>query len=237
MTHEQQQEVFIVDSSTARLQRLRALVQSVRLIAGPYSTPGEFLHNRDIDQPGCLILGLRLLQMSGLELHRRLRRQEDMIPVIFFTEHGDVATAVTAMREGAFDFLEASTSEQHLLDRVHAALRKDRETRAKTAERIAAAVRIGRLSPRERAVLDLLMAGEESANIARALEVTPRTIEAHRANILKKVDVKGVVQLTYLYIVAGLAKLNCRGEQPQPTSRPAGCSDNARGVLQGAARR
>jgi two-component system response regulator FixJ len=237
MTHEQQQRVFIVDSSAARLQKILALLQSVRLVAETYGTPGEFLENRDVSHSGCLILGLRLPQMSGLELFRRLWRQGDLIPVIFFTEHGDVATAVTAMREGAFDFLEASTGEQHLLDRVNAALRRDREIRAKTAERMAAAARIGQLSPRERAVLDLLMAGKGSKDIARELEATPKTVDVHRANILKKVDVESVAQLACLYFIAGLARTRCRKEAPEPESPPAGCSDNARGILQGAARR
>jgi FixJ family two-component response regulator len=140
--------------------------------------------------------------MSGLELYRRLRRHGDRVPVVFFTEHGDVPTAVAAMREGAFDFLEASTSAQSLLDRVNAALRQDRRARAETTARTAAAARIDQLSPKERTILDLLITGKKSKHIAQELDLARKTVDFHRANILKKTDVDSVAGLAHLCLLA-----------------------------------
>lgn len=203
---QQQSTVYIVDNDTTVLQKLGALMESVRVPVQIYGAVDEFLRNRAASQPGCLLSGVRMPQMSGLALHRKLREEDDPIPVIFLTPLGDVRTAVEAMREGAFDFLQTPVNEQYLLDRVHAAMQKDREGRQTAAEQRAAAARFQELSPKEEAVLDLMMQGRPSRDIARELGVTGKTVCFHQANIKKKMNAGTSARLAYLYFARGLHK-------------------------------
>lgn len=203
---QQQSTVYIVDNDAALLEKLCALMESVHIPVQAYGAVDEFLRNRAAVLPGCLLSGVRLPQMSGLALHRKLREEDDLIPVIFLTPHGDVGTAVAAMHEGAFDFLQTPVSEQYLLDRVNAALEKDRADRQTAAEQRAAAARFQELSPKEEAVLDLMMQGRPSRDIARELGVTGKTVCFHQANIKKKMNAGTSARLAYLYFARGLHK-------------------------------
>jgi FixJ family two-component response regulator len=203
---QQQSTIYIVDSDTALLEKLGALMESVRMPVQTYDAVEAFLRDREAAFPGCLISGVRMPQMSGLALQRKLREEDDLIPVIFLTPLGDVRTAVEAMREGAFDFLQTPVNEQYLLDRVHAALQKDRENRQTAVEQRAAAARFQELSPKEEAVLDLMMKGRPSRDIARELGVTGKTVCFHQTNIKKKVNADTSVRLAYLYFARGFHK-------------------------------
>jgi two-component system, LuxR family, response regulator FixJ len=209
--------VFIVDNDTPTLKSLEALMQSVRLRVEIYLLAEDFLRNYDSSRPGCLILGVRLPRVSGLEVHKQLRREGNHIPVIFLTQHGDVATAVTAMREGAFDFLQKPCNDQYLVDRVQAAIAQNRENGQRNAEQRAIAARLQALSPRERDVVNHLMGGRTSKSIARELGVSLKTVDFHRANIMRKTGVQTVAALVHLVIRGGYST-ESQSSRPQTSS-------------------
>jgi two-component system response regulator TtrR len=195
---------YIVDSDRALQREFRALLESVQIGVTTYNTAAEFLQDPPTTRPGCLLLGLRLPQRSGLALYRRLRAEGSTIPAIFLTPHEDVGTAVAAMQEGAFDFLRTPVHGQYLLDRVQAALARDLRDRRKAAGQQAAATRFRDLSRQERAVLDLMMAGRMRKDIARELGLARRAVGVHWAGIMKKVSADTLADLAYLYVTAGL---------------------------------
>src|SRR6185312_9718305 len=127
--------VFIVDDDEAVRGSLRLLLKSVGLIPSPFGSARDFLEAYDPAQPGCLVLDVRMPQMSGLELQEELNRRGAVLPVIFITGHGDVPMAVEAMQAGAFDFLQKPFRDQDLIDRIQRALEKDRANRAVLNER------------------------------------------------------------------------------------------------------
>jgi len=195
--------VFIVDDETAVLKGLEALLESVRLRVEIYLAAEDFFRNYDVSRPGCLILDVRMPRISGMEVYRRLREQGSEIPVIFLCGHADIPTAVAAMREGAFDFLEKPVHDQYLIDRVHAAMALDRDTRRHNAERDALAARIETLSDRELEVVHHLMAGKTSKAIARDLGVGLKTVDFHRANIMRKMAAETVAELVCRFVKGG----------------------------------
>ena len=127
--------VFIVDDDDGVRNSLRLLVKSIGLPALAYVSAQDFLANYDLQQPGCLILDVRMPGMSGLELQQQLNMLGAIIPVIFITGHGDVPMAVEAIQQGAFDFLQKPFRDQDLIDRIQRALEKDRANRAELGER------------------------------------------------------------------------------------------------------
>ncbi len=195
--------VFIVDHDMEIQRALSRLLESVRLHVEVYATTQEFVERHDPSRPGCLILEVRMRGMSGLELFRRLRKEGSWIPVIFYTEHGDVPMAVQVMREGAFHFLEKSCSEQYLLDQTHAAIAWDLRRRREECERQAAAVRFNELSVREREVLTEIIAGKTNKQMAYQFGIAVKTVEFHRANIMRKVGAESMVRLVCLLSKSG----------------------------------
>jgi FixJ family two-component response regulator len=195
--------VFIVDHDMETQRALRRLLESVRLHVETCATTQEFADHHDPSRPGCLILEVRMRGMSGLELFRRLRKEGSQIPVIFYTEHGDVPMAVQVMREGAFHFLEKSCSEQYLLDQTHAAIAWDLRRRRDECERLAASARFDELSTREREVLTEIIAGKTNKQMAYQFGIAVKTVEFHRANIMRKVGAESMVRLVYLLSKSG----------------------------------
>ncbi|MEN6337921.1 MAG: response regulator [Phycisphaerales bacterium] len=195
--------VFIVDHDVEVQGALRRLLESVRLRVETFATAAAFLEKHGSSRCGCVILEMRLQDMSGVELQRRLRREGCRIPMIFVTDHGDVPTAVQTMREGAFHFLQKPVNEQYLLDQVHAAIERDLADRREEAERRAAGARFGDLSTRERDVLAEIVAGKTNKQMAQQFGVTVKTVEFHRANIMKKVGVDSLVELVCLLLKSG----------------------------------
>jgi len=212
--------VFILHDDAAVVRGFRALVESVRLPAETYVDIGGMLANLDSSRMGCLILDVRMREMSGIELCRRLRDTGIVLPVIFVTAYGDVPTAVKAMQEGAFDFLQRPFSEQYLLDRVHAALEKDRRDRSRMAERKAAAARFEVLSAKERQVVDLIISGKTSKAMASELGIGLKTVDFHRANIMRKVGAETVGELVCLLFKGGYSGMTqskaVRNEERRP---------------------
>ncbi|CAK0763668.1 Transcriptional regulatory protein FixJ [Gammaproteobacteria bacterium] len=191
----QQPTVFVVDDDPAVRDSLRLLLESVGLVAETFSSAHQFLEATDPEQPGCVLLDIRMPGMSGLELQRRLVARGIILPVIIITGHGDVTTAVQAMKTGAVDFLEKPFNDQVLLDRIHDAITRDAQARRARAEQDEVGRRLGTLSPREVEVLDLIIAGKANKVIALDLGISEKTVEAHRARTMDKMQVRSTADL------------------------------------------
>lgn len=187
--------VFVVDDDEAVRGSLRLLLKSVGLAATTLPTAQEFLAKYDPEQPGCLVLDVRMPGMSGLELQEQLNVRGAIIPVIFITGHGDIPMAVEAMQQGAFDFLQKPFRDQDLIDRIQRALAKDKANRAELSERSRVRERFESLTPREREVLDLVTSGKPNKIMAADLGVSQRTVEIHRARVMEKMHASSLAHL------------------------------------------
>jgi two-component system, LuxR family, response regulator FixJ len=195
--------VFIVDDDEAVRSSLRLLIKSVGLIPTALGSAREFLEKYDPAQPGCLVLDVRMPEMSGLELQEQLNRQGAVIPVIFITGHGDVPMAVEAMQAGAFDFLQKPFRDQDLIDRIQKALEKDRANRAVLNERSLIRKRLESLTPREREVLEMVSSGKPNKIMAAELGVSQRTVEIHRGRVMQKMGASSLAQLVRMVLDLG----------------------------------
>ncbi|MCG6986878.1 MAG: response regulator [Gemmatimonadetes bacterium] len=187
--------VFVVDDDPGVLDSLGLLLRSDGLRSRGFASATAFLDAYDPDASGCLILDLRMPEMSGAELQSRLRSMDSHLPVIFVTAHGDVPTAVSAMKAGAVDFIQKPFTDEKLLDKVHQALELDAGRRRERAGLEAIRGHLDSLTPREREVLALVVEGKHNKNIARALGISQRTVEAHRARLMHKMDASSVPSL------------------------------------------
>jgi len=194
-TKDQQALVIVVDDDEAVRSSMKLLLKSVGLPAVAYSSAQEFLENHDPQQPGCVVLDVRMPGMSGLELQQLLNLRGAIIPVIFITGHGDIPMAVEAMQHGAFDFLQKPFRDQDLLDRVQKALDKDRSNRVQLREKNRIHERRESLTPREREILDLMTRGKPNKVMAADLGVSQRTVEIHRARVMEKMGANSLAQL------------------------------------------
>jgi two-component system, LuxR family, response regulator FixJ len=187
--------VFIVDDDEAVRNSLRLLVKSVGLTATALPSAQDFLTSYSREQPGCLVLDVRMPGMSGLELQQQLNQRGAVIPVIFITGHGDIPMAVEAMQQGAFDFLQKPFRDQDLIDRIQRALERDRTSREDLGQRNRIRQRRDSLTPREREVLALVTSGNANKAMAADLGLSQRTIEIHRSRVMEKMGASSVAQL------------------------------------------
>jgi two-component system response regulator FixJ len=191
---------IVIDDDEAIRSSLKLLLRSVQLPVIAYASAPEFLQNYSVDQPGCLIVDVRMPGMSGLELQEQLNMRGATIPLIFITGHGDIAMAVEAMRYGAFDFLPKPFRAQELLDRVQRALEKDARNRREIAQSDRIRELFESLTPREREVLDLVSSGKPNKVMAADLGVSQRTIEIHRARVMEKMHADSLAQLVRMVL-------------------------------------
>jgi two-component system, LuxR family, response regulator FixJ len=194
--------VFVVDDNLGVRKSLRALLESAGLAVETYASGEEFLAAYDPDRPGCLLLDVRLRHSNGLDLQDDLRRRKVMLPIIVLTGHGNVPTSVRALKAGAVDFLQKPAPPKLLLERIGAALDSDRAARATTDDRAAVMKRLAGLTPRERQVMELLVAGKTSKDVASALRVSVRTVEGHRRIVFSKMNVSSAAQLVRTVLTA-----------------------------------
>jgi FixJ family two-component response regulator len=192
--------IYVVDDDDAMRRALDTLLSTVGYKTGVFSRPSEFLANFKPEAPGCLVLDIRMPDMSGLELQQHLNRMGSMLPVIFITGHGDVPMAVQAMKEGAFEFIQKPFRDQDLLDRINHALKHDAENRGTVARRADIQHRIESLTPRERQVMDMVVDGAANKVIAIDLGLSERTVEIHRAKVMEKMDARSVAHLVKLQL-------------------------------------
>jgi two-component system, LuxR family, response regulator FixJ len=195
-----QAQVFIVDDDEAVRNTLRLLVKAAGLNCVTCSSAQDFLGSYDLDQPGCVVLDVRMPGMTGLELQQILNLKGAVIPVIFITGHADVAMAVEAMKHGAFDFVQKPVREQELVDRARRALEKDRANRIQLRQRDQIRERLQSLTPREREILTLVTRGKANKVMAGDLGVSQRTVEIHRARVMEKMGAESLAQLVRMVL-------------------------------------
>ena len=180
------QTVFIVDDDAAVRDSIKELVESVGLCAECFPSAPAFLDAFEPQRSGCLVLDVRMADVSGLALQAELNELGIGIPVIVVTGHGDVPMAVQAMRSGAVDFIQKPYRDQALLDSINGALALEASANHSAIEEEDLEQRLAGLTDREREVLDHILTGATSKAVARTLDVSPRTVEAHRRNLLRK---------------------------------------------------
>lgn len=194
--------VFVVDDDEAMRSSLHWLIESVGLAVECYASAEDFLDAYYPGRSGCLLLDVRMPGMGGLELQEYLRRHEITIPVIIITGHGDVPMSVRAMKEGAIDFIEKPFNDELLLDAIRNALSVDERQRQEQTLRAELASCLATLTPREHEVMDMVTAGKSNKEIASALGVSAKTVEAHRAKVMDKMKASSLAELVRMSIMA-----------------------------------
>jgi FixJ family two-component response regulator len=190
--------VFIVDDDKGVRNSIRELLISVGLAVETFESAQSFLDAFDHARPGCLVLDVRRAHMGGLALEAKLADMGIDIPIVFISGHGDISMAVNAIKRGAVDFVPKPYQEQHLLDAINEALRRDALRRAPALDAAGLDGRLQTLTPREREVLDHAVKGRSCKAIARELGISHRTVEIHRSNLLEKLGVASVSDLLRL---------------------------------------
>lgn len=194
--------VFIIDDEAEVRDALQCLFESIQLNVETYENAVAFLEKYHCTQHGCLIMDVRLPDMSGLELLEQLNAQKNHIPVIIMTGHGDIQMAVRAMKAGAKDFLLKPFNDQCLLETVQKCMAQSVDSNA--IELIIE--RINSLSQRELQIIDLILDGKLNKEIAYELAISISTVEAHRASIMHKMEAKNLAHLIKLYLQAKFNK-------------------------------
>ena len=196
--------VYVVDDDPSVRAGLSRLLQSMGLTVKTFASAREFLEQAVSEEPGCLIVDLRMPAMSGLELQEQLMTRNLNLPVIFLTGYGTVPASVRAMKRGAVDFLEKPVDDQVLLDAIYQALEKDRENSHHQAEAKAIQDRLKSLTPREYEVFTLITTGMINKQAASELGTAEKTIKVHRARIMEKMHCESLAQLVRLAEKAGV---------------------------------
>lgn len=190
--------VHVIDDDGAIRDSLAWLLGSRGLSASTWPSAEAFLAGHDPAAPGCLVLDIRMEGMSGIELFDALQAAGSALPVIFLTGHGDVPLAVSALKKGAFDFVEKPFNDNQLVDLVIEALRRDEARRSARAAEAGVAARLESLTAREREVMAAVLRGEPNKAIADDLGLAVRTVEVHRARLFEKMGVRSAVELARL---------------------------------------
>jgi FixJ family two-component response regulator len=187
--------VFVVDDDSAARSAAESLLQSVGLRVETFGSASAFLERGLPDAPCCLVLDVRLPRISGIELQRDLAERGVAIPIIFITGHGDIPMSVEAMKAGAMEFLTKPFRGQVLLDAIHQAIERDRADRREKARLAELRGRIDSLTPREREVMQGVIAGRLNKEIAAELGASERTIKIHRASLMRKMGADSLADL------------------------------------------
>ena len=187
--------VFIIDDDRGMRQAIQDLVESVGLRAQAFATGQEFLNSQRTSEPSCLILDVRLPQMSGLDFQRQLAETGVQIPIIFITAHGDIPMSVKALKSGAVEFLTKPFRDQDLLDAIQQALQGDIAARKQQAEIHNLQERYQSLTAREREVMTLVVTGLLNKQIASEIRASEGTVKIHRGHVMRKMQAESVVEL------------------------------------------
>ncbi|OGT46281.1 MAG: hypothetical protein A3E83_09160 [Gammaproteobacteria bacterium RIFCSPHIGHO2_12_FULL_41_20] len=193
--------VYIIDDDQAMVESLTWIIESIGLKTKSYTHPQEFLDSYDPQQHGCLVLDVRMPGISGPELQTRLNTEEaPSLPIIFISGHGDVPLAVRVMKAGAVDFLTKPFNDQILLESINKALRLDKANREKRQECAQIRAKFALLSMREVQVLQGIVAGKPNKVISAELKISLKTVEAHRASVMRKMSVRSVPELVKIVL-------------------------------------
>lgn len=187
--------IYIVDDDQAMRDSLRWLIESMDMRVVTYASAREFLESYEPTQTGCLILDVRMPEMSGLELQKQLISRGITIPIIFITAHGTVPSAVRALQSGAIDFITKPFDHNTLLGRIEQCIEKEKKLRTRRIQHDEIVRRIDLLTPREREVMQLVVEGKLNKIIAAELNISSKTVEAHRANMMDKMQADSLAEL------------------------------------------
>ena len=196
--------VFVIDDDAAVRKAVSRLLRSAGIAVAVFESPREFLAQYNPDMPGCLVLDLAMPDIDGLQLQTTLGNKGSTLPIIFLTGQGDVSKSVQAMKHGAFDFFSKPVKEKDLLPAVRAAIERNAVARREQARLSEICARLDTLTPREREVLEHVVAGKLNKQIASDLSITEATVKMHRARVMTKMKVQGVADLVRLTEVCGI---------------------------------
>ncbi|MES9817879.1 MAG: response regulator transcription factor [Candidatus Thiodiazotropha sp.] len=205
--------VFVVDDDQAMRNSLKWLIESVSMQVETFESADAFIKSYYPGRSGCLLLDVRMPGMSGLELQEYLRANQIAIPVIIITGHGDVPMAVRAMKSGAVDFIEKPFNDELLLESIRYALALDVKQRDMQKQRAEIATRLARLTPREHEVMVMVTNGKANKEIASSLGVSAKTVEAHRARVMEKMQANSLAELVRMAISANLTLSETKSEE------------------------
>ena len=191
--------VHVVDDDPSIRESLTVLFESVGHTVRTYNSADAFLDTFHEDGPGCLIVDVRMPGLSGLQLQQELNVRQITLPVIVVSGHGDIDMAVKAMRQGAVHFLKKPFNKQEVLDEVNSALARHGEQWAQRERQSGFSDSLAALTPREREIAELIVEGKSSKAIARDLDISDRTVDAHRGRILAKFGVRTALELMALF--------------------------------------
>lgn len=197
--------IFVVDDDDEDRESLRGLLESYGFVVEAFASGEAFLQGNHSQSRGCLLLDVRLPDMSGLEVQRRLTADRVRMPTIMITAYGDVAIAVAAMKAGAVDFIEKPFPAEVLLGSLRAVLATGTDAARPTEGAGGLEERVALLTPREREVMNRLIVGQPNKVIAGALGISPRTVEVHRARVMEKMQARNLAQLVRMAISIGEA--------------------------------
>jgi FixJ family two-component response regulator len=187
--------VYLVDDEFSVRDSLTLLIESTGQAVRSFASAEAFLNNYDPEQMGCLLLDVRMPTMSGLELQGELLRREISIPIIFISGHAGIPDSAKAFRAGAVDFLEKPFDNEMLLARIDEAIKKDIASKEQLIEYREIQNRLDHLTAREKEVLSLIVRGHSNKEMAKMLDISNRTIEAHRASIMEKMHANSLAEL------------------------------------------
>ncbi len=196
--------VHVIDDDAAVRDSLAFLLRSAQIEVTTYESAVAFLRGKLPEGPGCIVTDVRMPEIGGIELLQRLRDRNVSMPVIVITGHGDVPLAVEAMKLGAADFLEKPFPDESLLEAVHAALASEETSSKRSVELAAINEKLASLSNRERQVLEGLVSGNPNKAIAYDLDISPRTVEIYRANLMTKMNASSLSDLVRMALLAGV---------------------------------
>ncbi|MBT0961137.1 response regulator transcription factor [Denitromonas iodatirespirans] len=194
----------IVDDDEAIRDALSWLFRTRNVPCATWESAEAFLDAWQPHWRGCIVMDIRMGGMSGLDCSTALRQRGSTVPIIFITGHGDVPMAVSALKRGAFDFIEKPFDDNALVDIVQSALEEDARNQARRTARVDVAARLEQLTSREREVMGLILAGKFNKVIADELNISMRTVEVHRARVFEKMGVRSAVELAQQLTLAGL---------------------------------